>query len=197
MVHRTSPPESRESRAPAAATPSAFGVLDDCHRRTLAALDRLEAIVDRIDGGVDAQTRMLAAEVVRHFSITAREHHEDEERHLFPKLLANADAETEQIVLRLQQDHHWLDEDWRELAPHLDAIARGHGWYDVAFLRDGVTVFSALSRDHIALEETFLYPAARARTGALEAEAMGREMAARRRAARRAAANGAAPPPRS
>jgi hemerythrin-like domain-containing protein len=195
MAHRTPPPEPRDGHAAAAATPSAFGVLDECHRRTLAALDKLEAIVDRIDGGVDAQTRMLAAEVIRHFSVTVREHHEDEERHVFPKLLATADAETEQNILRLQQDHHWLDEDWHELAPHLDAIARGQNWYDVAFLRDGVTVFSALSRDHIELEETCLYPEARARTGAAEAEAMGREMAARRRAARRAAAGGASVPP--
>jgi len=190
MANRIPPPEPRDGHAAATATPSAFGVLDECHRRTLAALDKLEAIVDRIDGGVDAQTRMLAAEVVRHFSTTVREHHEDEERHVFPKLLATADAETEQNILRLQQDHHWLDEDWHELEPHLDAIARGQNWYDVAFLRDGVTVFAALSRDHIELEETFLYPEARARTGAVEAQAMGREMAARRRAARRAAANG-------
>ena len=181
--------ESRDPRAPAASAAGAFGVLDECHRQTLAALDKLEAIVDRIEAGADLPTRMLAAEVVRHFSITARHHHEDEERHVFPKLLANADAETEQTVRRLQQDHHWLDEDWHELEPHLDAIARGQNWYDVAFVRDGATVFSALSRDHIELEETFLYPEARARTGAVEAEAMGREMAARRRAARRAAAS--------
>jgi hemerythrin-like domain-containing protein len=182
--------ESRDRRAPAATASSAFGVLDECHRQTLAALDKLDAIVDRLEAGVDASIRTLAAEVVRHFSITARHHHEDEERHVFPKLLANADAETEQNIRRLQQDHHWLEEDWWELEPHLDAVARGQNWYDAAFLRDGVTVFTALSRDHMELEETFLYPEARARTGAVEAQAMGREMAARRRAARRAAANG-------
>src|SRR5262252_4821693 len=115
--------EPRDRHAPVASTTSAFSVLDECHRQTLAALDKLEAIVDRIEAGADPSTRMLAAEVVRHFSMTARQHHEDEERHVFPKLLANADAETEQTILRLQQDHHWLDEDWHELEPHLDAIA--------------------------------------------------------------------------
>ena len=113
----------------------------------------------------------------------------DDKDGTFQKLLEKDDVENEQTVRRLQQDHHWLDEDWHELEPHLDAIARGQNWYDVAFVRDGATVFSALSRDHIELEETFLYPEARARTGAVEAEAMGREMAARRRAARRAAAS--------
>ena len=193
MAH---PPDSgsRDRRAPAATTASAFGVLDECHRQTLAALDKLEAIADRIEAGADPSTRELAADVVRHFAMTARQHHEDEERHVFPKLLAGADADTEQNILRLQQDHHWLEEDWRELEPHLDAVARGQSWYDVAFLRDGCDVFAALSRDHITLEETFLYPEARARTGPVEGEAMGREMAARRRAARRAAASGRAQP---
>jgi len=187
-------PASRERR-PAAATNAAFSVLDECHRQTLAAIAKLEAIVARLDTGhPDESTRAAAAAVVRHFSTTARQHHEDEERHVFPKLLANADASTEQNVRRLQQDHLWLEEDWRELEPHLDAVARGQSWYDVAFLRDGCDVFAALSRDHITLEETFLYPEARARTGPVEGEAMGREMAARRRAARRAAASGRAQP---
>ena len=178
--------ESRDRRASGSAT-SAFTVLDECHRQTLVALDKLETIAERVEAGVDASTRELAADVVRHFTTTARQHHEDEERHVFPKLLAGADAETEQNSLRLQQDHHWIEEDWWELEPHLDAIARGQNWYDAAFLRDGVTVFVALSRDHIELEETSLYPEARARTGPVEAQAMGREMAARRRAARRVA----------
>jgi hemerythrin-like domain-containing protein len=195
MVHPPDPP-SRDRPTPGASATSAFVVLDECHRQTLAALDKLEAIVERLDSGVDQSTQTLAADVVRHFAATARQHHEDEERHVFPKLLVNADAETEQNILRLQQDHHWLEEDWWELEPHLDAIARGQNWYDAAFLRDGVEVFAALSRDHIALEETFLYPEARARTGPVEAQAMGREMAARRRAARRAAASGTAPPQR-
>ena len=172
----------------------AFAVLDECQRQALAALDKLETIVQRLEAGAeDASTRTLASDVVRHFSSTSRQHHEDEERHVFPKLLADADAEAEQNIRRLQQDHHWLEEDWWEIEPHLDALARGHSWYDVAFLRDASNVFAALSRDHIAFEEVFLYPEARARTGAVEAQAMGREMAARRRAARRAAASGQAP----
>jgi hemerythrin-like domain-containing protein len=195
MVHPPEP-QSREPRAPEVKPAGAFAVLDDCHRRTLEAIDRLDSIIEHIESGADAWLRALASDVVRHFSTTARQHHEDEERHVFPKLLANADAATEQRILALQQDHHWLEEDWLELEPHLDAIARGQNWYDVAFLRDGGAVFAALSRDHIAFEEAFLYPEARARTGAVEAKAMGREMAARRRAARRDAAKGSVPPRR-
>jgi hemerythrin-like domain-containing protein len=175
------------SKAPSGGSTAAFSVLDECHRQTLGALARLEAVVASLDGGpIEAQTRVAAAAVVRHFSTTARQHHEDEERHVFPKLAAGSDAALQHAVQRLQQDHLWLEEDWRELQPHLDAIACGQSWYDIAVLREGSEIFAALSRDHIALEESCLYPAARTLLGACEQHEMGREMAARRRAARKA-----------
>jgi hemerythrin-like domain-containing protein len=170
----------------AGAAQSAFGVLDECHRQTLAALAKLETIVARLEAGAaDSETRALAGDVVRHFSTTARQHHADEEQHVFPKLAVSGDPAIEQAVLRLLQDHNWLEEDWMTLQPHLDAIACGQSWYDAAVLRDGCEIFAALSRDHIALEETCLYPEARARLRPEEQQEMGREMAARRRAARR------------
>ena len=75
-----------------------------------------------------------------------------------------------------------------ELSPHLDAIAGGQSWYDVDLLREGTEVFTALSRDHIALEEACIYPEARARLGDRERREMDREMAARR--AHRSASKG-------
>jgi iron-sulfur cluster repair protein YtfE (RIC family) len=177
-----------EPKAGVGAAGPAFAVLDDCHRQTLVALERLETIVARLPAGVDPQTRALAADVLRHFSTTARQHHLDEERHVFPPLATGSDAGIAQAVLRLQQDHSWLEEDWMTLAPHLDAVACGQSWYDVEFLREGVEIFAALSREHIALEESCLYPEARARISAGAAQAMGREMIERRRAARRAGA---------
>ena len=181
--------DSRADRRPTPAGPAAaFSVLDECHRQTLAALDKLEAVVASLDGGpIDGQTRAAAAAVVRHFSTTARQHHEDEERHVFVKLAVTGDGAMRQAVLRLQQDHLWLEEDWRELQPHLDAIACGQSWYDVAVLREGSEIFAALSRDHIALEESCLYPEVQSRLRPGERREMGREMAARRRAAREAA----------
>ena len=170
------------------AAQGAFGVLDECHRQTLDALAKLETIVARLEAGAaDGETRALAGDVVRHFSTTARQHHEDEERHVFPKLATSGDKAIVQAVLRLQEDHHWLEEDWMSLEPHIDAVACGLSWYDVAVLREGSDIFAALSRDHIALEEACLYPEARARLQPGEQQQMGREMAARRRAARRAA----------
>ena len=165
-----------------------FDVLDACHRRILFAIGKLSALVTRLDGfGRDAEARSLAAECLDFFSSTVRQHHEDEERHIFPRLVSDGDDETVQAVLRLQQDHNWLEEDWMALSPHLSAIAAGQSWCDLEVLREGVAVFSALLHDHIALEESLIYPQARGRLNGMQRHAMGREMAARRRAeARRA-----------
>jgi len=181
----TSP--SAASHATAAKT-DGFAMLDACHRDTVVALDTLKALAARLkQGGVDAQARELAAQVLTFFSTTSRQHHEDEERHVFPKLLASGDADIMQAVQRLQLDHSWIDADWHELAPQIDALAGGQTWPDVDILAEGVEIFVALSLDHMALEESYIYPEARTRLRAAERGAMGREMAARRHAKRRAA----------
>jgi len=164
--------------------PDGFDVLDVCHRHTLFALGKLAALVARLKGGrgPDPVARALAGEIVQFFSTTAREHHEDEERHLFPSLLSAGDPEIAQAVMRLKQDHHWLHIDWLELSPQLQAVANGQTGYDIAALAEGAQVFIALSHDHIALEESCVYPQARVRLRAGERREMGREMAARRRA---------------
>ncbi len=168
-----------------AVTLDGFDVLDVCHRQTLFTLNKLTDLVSKLtNGGADAQMRTVAAEIVQFFSSTARQHHEDEERHVFPKLVLSKDPQIVQAVLRLSQDHNWLEEDWMEISPQIDAVACGLSWYDADILREGVEVFTALSRDHIALEESLIYPQARARLGKDERREMGREMAARRRAKR-------------
>ena len=163
-----------------------FDVLDACHRQTLTMLDQLTALVSHLAStGPDAQARARAGQIVEFFSTTARQHHEDEERHVFPKLAVSGDPQVVQAVLRLQQDHNWLEEDWMEISPQVDAIANGQSWYDPDVLREGVEVFVALSRDHIALEEACIYPQARERLDRSERLEMGREMAARRRTQRK------------
>jgi hemerythrin-like domain-containing protein len=83
-----------------------------------------------------------------------------------------------------------MDVDWRELSPALAAIAAGQGGYDAAALREGVEIFTALTHDHIALEESCIYSQARERFGSAELQQAAREMAERRRvrSARAAAA---------
>jgi hemerythrin-like domain-containing protein len=160
-------------------------VLDVCHRQILFSLGKLSALIARLGTfGPDAEAREMAREISNFFSTTVRLHHEDEERHVFPKMLATANPELVQAVLRLRTDHRWLEEDWLELSPHLQAVASGQSWYDLDLLRDGAAVFTALLHDHLALEESLIYPQARDKLCAGERREMGHEMAARRRAGR-------------
>jgi hemerythrin-like domain-containing protein len=175
------------SSSPVVAIPSAgsrgtFEVLDACHRQTVVMLDRLSELVSGLDKSApDGEARRTAEEIIQFFSQTARQHHEDEERHVFPQLQDSDDPEIVQAVLRLQQDHHWMDVDWKELSPALAAVADNRGGYDLEVLREGVEIFTALSHDHIALEESCIYPQARIRFSSAELQQMGREMAERRR----------------
>ena len=147
-----------------------FAALDDTHRRVLEELQRLESLIARLaEHGVDDRAREMAGQIMRFFSTHARDHHATEERMVFPGLLASGDAELTSQVVRLQQDHGWLEEDWLELAPQLEAVAQGYNWYDLDMLRQALPVFAALYQDHIALEESLVYPEARRRMEALRA----------------------------
>ncbi len=136
--------------------------LDGVHRKMMLMLERLDSLVDHLEReGVDAQARSSAQAICDFFAKSAREHHAVEESQVFPPLIRKGDEETVHHVLRLQQDHGWLEEDWMELEPQLQAVAHGYSWYDLTALRYGAGVFSALYHEHIALEEAMVYPAAR------------------------------------
>lgn len=163
---------------PSPTSPTEFDALDLCHRQTLVAVGRLKALVSRLQAmGADREARLLAHEVIVHFAGTARTHHAEEERLVFPALVAQAEPELLQQLRRLQQDHVWLEEDWMELEPQLQAIAQGMSWWDIDNLRSAVEVFSALCIDHIALEESIIYPEAKARLAQRNQESPGRTMA--------------------
>jgi iron-sulfur cluster repair protein YtfE (RIC family) len=159
----------------------AFEPLENCHRETMRMLEELEMLVARIDQvGIDTRARQMARAADHYFSEDLRQHHVDEETHVFPALAAGGDADTIQAVARLKQDHAWLRADWWLLSPLVRAIAAGQSWVDLDVLRDGVEVFGALARDHIALEESLIYPQARIRMLEASQREMRREMAARR-----------------
>jgi hemerythrin-like domain-containing protein len=145
----------------------AFDSLDRAHREALQVLGDFERLLQHVDdNGADDTARASAQHIRQFFSGPARQHHAEEEQRVFPDLLASGDADLVQQVKRLQQDHGWLEEDWLELSLQIEAIANGYDWYDLNMLRQALPVFSALYREHIALEETVVYPAARQRTQA-------------------------------
>jgi hemerythrin-like domain-containing protein len=149
-------------RRPAVSVPDKFESLDQTHRQVLENLEQLALLAQRLDTqGVDDTARQLAGRIHGFFEDTARAHHAAEEKTVFPPLLVSADADLVQHVQRLQQDHGWIEEDWLDLGPQLQAIAEGQSWYDLDFLRAAIPVFTDLYREHIVLEETIVYPASR------------------------------------
>jgi len=139
-----------------------FQALDTAHAAALSMLEQFAQLVEQLAGpGLDDTARRHAHEVLRYFDGPGRHHHEDEERLVFPALLSCGDDGLVAQVRRLQQDHLWLEQDWRELQPHLQAVAEGMNGYDLPLLQAALPVFAALYQDHISLEETLVYPAAR------------------------------------
>ncbi len=142
--------------------PDRFQALDACHQQIHQHLGQLAEVLQQIEAGADeAQYRQQAGTIEAFFSGTSRDHHAEEEKNVFPALLASDNAELVQAVRTLQQDHGWIEQNWLELAPMLRAIAQGEDWVDMAELQHTVEVFLALCHDHIMLEETLIYPEAK------------------------------------
>ena len=140
-----------------------FKALDACHQQIAEHLARLDALCAQLaDQGVDAQAQAEAGLIEAFFSGTSQAHHLDEELRVFPALLSSSDEALVATVRMLQQDHGWIEEDWLAIAPQLRAIAAGYSWFDPDELRHAITVFVELCREHILLEESIIYPEAKA-----------------------------------
>jgi hemerythrin-like domain-containing protein len=158
-----------------------FEFLDSTHKDIQGQVGQLHRLVDAIESeGLNAANRALARLVLDYFNTEARQHHLDEEKHIFPALLASQDAELVQTTEHLIQDHGWLEENWIQIAPSLEAATNGNLWFDPVELRHALEVFEALYLDHILLEESIAYPEAKKRLASLNTLGAGREMARRR-----------------
>lgn len=169
--------------APAVGFEQPYAMLAACHERVQRSLDLLGRLVDYIgDQGHDAQTRSAAADVLRYFDLAAPLHHQDEERHVFPLLLAQGDVSLCATVQRLQADHRQMETLWARVR---EALLR---WCEPACEEkvaadtvETITRFRGLYAGHIEAEEGLVFPAARAAMSAATLGAMGAEMQARRR----------------
>ena len=109
-----------------------------------------------------------------------RQHHLDEELHIFPPLYESHDEQLVHTVKQLQQDHGWLEENWLELHPLIEQAIQGNS-YIWEELEHAMQVFNSLYLDHMVLEERIAYPGAKTQAVKWDAEGMGREMASRRK----------------
>lgn len=164
---------------PAVGFDQPFEMLAACHervRRSLDLLQRLQAHVAR--HGVDAQARDAAADVLRYFDLVGPAHHEDEERHVLPRLRQQGLAE---LAARLQADHAEMTRLWAALRPPLLAWAAGKA-ADLPddLLHSYTTIYAA----HMPLEEEQAFPSAAANLDEATLKFIGVEMTARRQGSR-------------
>jgi len=172
--------------SPAVGFEQPFDMLSACHERVGRSLDLLQRLITHVGvRGHDAQSASAASDVLRYFDLAAPHHHEDEERHVFPALLAMNEVPLTAIVRRLQGDHRQMLTHWSQLRLLL------LDWASTDLPRVPVSAVQALAnefvdayRGHIETEEEIVFPRARAviesRAGV---EAMGAEMRSRRQRA--------------
>jgi hemerythrin-like domain-containing protein len=136
-----------------------FKALDACHQQIQLHLAELQRMAKHMEtAGLNEADRKLAGEIETFFSHSSREHHEQEEKHVFPPLLSGGSEEIKSAVRSLQQDHGFIEENWIELGPQLRAIAGGNDWFDSAEFQHNVSLYLELMNGHIALEESMIYP---------------------------------------
>lgn len=169
---------------PGAGFDQPFEMLGACHdrvRRSLALLDRL--VLHVRTHGADRAAQDAATDVLRYFEVAAPAHHEDEERHVIPRLQAAGDPHARAVAAQLLADHAVIRRRWEALRPLLQSLRDGVQ-PDLSELAGAAAAFQQVHDTHLALEDGFAFPQAEARVrdeGEPVLQAMGEEMAARRR----------------
>jgi len=165
-----------------AADQPALDMLHTCHARIGRECASLRELAEQLHaGGCDEQARQAAAKVVRYFDIAGRMHHDDEERDLFPRMLAAARGaligRMSVLIESMRDEHRQLDSGWSALRPSLDAVARGErSTLDPVLVRK----FTLLYQSHIAREEANVLPLAARILDAAQMGEIGTAMRARR-----------------
>lgn len=133
----------------------------DCHSSivtNLNALSRLPALAEAA-----REARQIAADALEFFRQVVCEHHAEEERELFPAVLASAAKgeerhQIELVVERLTAEHRAIERDWAALEPGLKAVARGS---DGAPDADALAALVERYLAHARYEETDFLPLSR------------------------------------
>jgi hemerythrin-like domain-containing protein len=183
---RTTRPVSLPGHRPLAAGLEApFEMLAACHERVERML-ALQAKLQQhlLDKGCDEPARQAARDVMRYFDMAAPLHHQDEELHVFPPLLAGDDAALRELAQRLIQDHRQMEAAWAPARSVLQAIADScpdAGWRALTSAQSyALNQFAALYEQHLADENGAAYPAAQAALPPEAVQAMSEDMMQRR-----------------
>ena len=149
-----------------------------CHERSEDRCDLLHKLVDHLASNArDDQAQQAAASLLRYFDTAGEHHHQDEEQDLFPRLLAADARRAGKLVALLRSDHAVMRTLWAQLRPPLLELADGT---PARLERSLVERFTTLYREHMAVEETRLFPLAREILDEGAIAAIGTSMARRR-----------------
>ncbi|AOF87064.1 hemerythrin HHE cation binding domain protein [Hydrogenophaga sp. RAC07] len=130
----------------------------DCHVGILKRLQSLDALPALLAPA--AQARQIAADSLSFFREAIFEHHLDEERDLFPAVLASAQpgAERERVramTERLTNEHRAIETLWKSLEKALKRVGKGQDAdLDVEDLHQLVAAYAA----HAGFEEAEFLP---------------------------------------
>lgn len=170
--------------APAAGFEAPFEMLDACHERVERMLKLLARLQQRLlVRGWDESVAQAAHDVMRYFDLAAPQHHEDEERHVFPPLLDKGDDVLVTMVKKLQADHREMERSWVAVREVLASLTEPPpaGWTRLTPEQAEVLGhFTGLYRHHLDDEDGLIYPAARAQMSAEDLLAMSGDMMQRR-----------------
>ena len=145
-----------------------------CHAGIVAHLRDLQELPDLLKPA--ARARAVAQDTLDFFHEAVFDHHKEEEKDLFPAVLAHAAAGEERdavqrMVSELSAEHRRIEAQWRELQPQLAQVAKGHAvscdaqavqelvrtymahanWEEVRFLPLAQTILGRHSEDLAAL----------------------------------------------
>jgi len=170
--------------SPAAGFEQPFEMLEACHERVQRMLKLLGRLREHLRRqGADMQAQQAARDVMRYFDQAAPQHHQDEELHVFPPLLAQGEPEIVAVVARLRQDHLQMESRWSAARQVLAGVADGRIASLSADDKAVLDAFAGLYDAHLQAEEAIAYPAAQSLIDEPKRRAMGEEMMRRRQPA--------------
>jgi hemerythrin-like domain-containing protein len=171
-------------RAPAAGYEAPFDMLHACHERVQRMLSLLRRLHQHVQKqGADEQSQQAARDIMRYFDQSAPQHHLDEERHVFPSVLALQQEALTQVVERLQADHHEMETAWARTREYLLQLLSLGADSVPSWCQQAQPVFAAFALiydRHIADEEQLVFPASRHILGPQALQAMSQDMMRRR-----------------
>lgn len=164
-------------KKPAPSFDDPLGMLMACHERILGHCETLLKLPDHLaENGCDDEAREAARRIHTYFSTAGRDHHEDEEQDIFPRVVRSS-LEAAEVIGGLHQQHLRMDELWNTLEPQL---ARPDDIQDIGGLRALAGEFAALYREHIGTENEFIRDQLKHLLSEAQLREIGRSMAQRR-----------------